>query len=158
VKDTKYLIPSRDGVLDSPQTSLWTSPNNLSTHDVPSFRKFSLCCLPHTKLSQKVSSSYLFLLMFSIGLFCNKSSMFSTPRWPKHSCHNWTLFDYLERIRWTFFISPNFVSHGNQYRQFFWMPNPTISFNDLWWCIFFSLNSTCPNEVALVIKKRFLPI
>jgi hypothetical protein len=41
----KYLALLKDGVLDNPQTLMWTSPNNSSTHDAP-FGKLSMCCLP----------------------------------------------------------------------------------------------------------------
>jgi hypothetical protein len=46
VKDTNYLALLKDGVLDSPQTLLWTSPNNSIMHNAPSFGKLSMCCLP----------------------------------------------------------------------------------------------------------------
>ncbi len=71
----KYLALLKDGVLDNPQTLMWTSPNNLSTHNAPSFGKHSMCCLPCSwQLSQKVNSSYLSMLIFSTRFFLTKVS------------------------------------------------------------------------------------
>ncbi len=57
MKDTKYLIPPKDSVLDGPQTFVWMNLNNLFVHDTPSFGNASLCYFPYTWPSQNMNSS-----------------------------------------------------------------------------------------------------
>ncbi len=158
MKNTKYLALPKDGVLVGPQTLVWINSNNFSTHDLPFFKNVSLCCLPWTRPSQKLSFASLSMLMPSTRLRSDNNFTFSTPRCPNRSCHSWILFDSLETIK-PWIVSANFVSHYNQYRPFSFRPSPTTFFclfmmthfffskfkNITWW-------SFCYKE------KSFLPI